>query len=396
MFEREKLSIYIHIPFCRKRCNYCDFNTYAGMGVYLAEYVEQVEREIEVAASAIEEGSRVHTVYFGGGTPTLMPPDNFRRLLDRIHQCFNCSDDLEVSSEANPYLLTMDYLQALRGSGIKRLSMGMQSADEAELKLLGRIHQLADVEQSMELARRAGIYNINLDLIFGIPGQSMRSFRDSVGKALALSPQHLSIYSLTVEEGTPLERMIAQGQVPRPDADLAADMYAWVMDYLAGQDYGQYEISNWAIEEKYRCRHNLQYWYNRDYLGLGAGAHSHYKDRRWANVNAIPDYISLMKSARDWNWEKPPASVEVRKLSVSDDIQESMMMGLRLVEEGISRSGFHQRFGQRLEEVYPQEVNDLVREGLLETADWRGDEIIRLTTRGRMLGNQVFMQFIDA
>ena len=366
------------------------------MEAYLAEYIKQVNREVELAALAVGKEVEVHTIYFGGGTPTLMPPDYFRRLLDCTHQNFTCSDDLEVSSEANPFLLTLDYLKALHQSGINRLSMGMQSAVETELKLLGRIHQLADVEQSVELARKAGIENINLDLIFGIPGQSMASFKNSVRKALSLFPQHLSIYSLTVEEGTPLERMIARGQVPQPDADLAADMYAWVMDYLAGQVYNQYEISNWATGDKYRCRHNLQYWYNRDYLGFGAGAHSHYKDKRWANVNAIPEYISLMKDAEEWNWKKPPASAEVRDLSGWDDIQESMMMGLRLVEEGVSKRDFYQRFGQCLEEVYAQEISELVREGLLEVIERKGDEIIRLTTRGGMLGNQVFMQFIDA
>ena len=247
----------------------------------------------------------------------------------------------------------------------------------------------------MRFARQAGFRNINLDLIFGIPTQTLSSFKQSLEMALALEPEHLSIYSLTVEEGTPLEKMIAQGEIPAPDEDLAAEMYAWVMHDLAKRGFEQYEISNWARNKDLRCRHNLQYWYNGYYLGFGAGAHSHYEEQRWANILTIPAYIQRMNDNKEWHKEQPPAAEEVLSLSLSDDIQESMMMGLRLVDEGIAEEDFQQRFGLAMVDVYDKEIKQLVQDGLLERAICDGKHVIRLTAKGRMLGNQVFMQFIQ-
>ena len=391
----QSISIYIHIPFCRSRCTYCDFNTYAGMEAYLADYTQALKKELHLARPLLKTGEFIHTVYFGGGTPTILPPETFAEILTGIREEYPLTETAEITTEANPLLLTEDGLRTLRQAGVKRLSMGMQSGIPAELKLLGRRHSMADVIQSMAYARQAGFDNINLDLIFGVPGQSLKSLRESLEKALALQPEHLSIYSLTVEEGTPLARMLAAGQVELPDPDVVADMYEWLMDYLPHQGFGQYEISNWAKGKKFQSRHNLQYWYNYPYLGFGAGAHSYFAHYRWANVMAIPNYIERMQAAQEWDVAAPPAAEDAALLTEWDEIQERMMMGLRLTEEGISAADFRARFGRSMDEIYPKEITFLMDNGLLEWVGKDAEKRLRLTHKGRMLGNQVFMQFIE-
>jgi oxygen-independent coproporphyrinogen-3 oxidase len=365
------------------------------MDAYIADYTAALEKEIHLARPLLKNGEVIHTIYFGGGTPTILPAQQFAHILDLIRREYPLTEDVEITTEANPLLLTVEGLRSLKKAGVERLSMGMQSGNPDELKLLGRRHTQADVEQSVDFARQAGIENINLDLIFGIPGQSLESLEESLEKALALQPQHLSLYSLTVEEATPLARMLRGGSLPEPDADVAADMYEWLMDYLPTQRFEQYEISNWARGAACRSRHNLQYWRYGPYLGFGAGAHSTKEHVRWANASAIPDYIGRVQGAQSWQVEAPPAAVDVIPLTEWDEIQESMMMGLRLTEEGVSDSVFQARFGKKLEEIYPKEIPSLVGNGLLEWAGEGGDRRLRLTCRGRMLGNQVFMQFIE-
>lgn len=395
MPEREYLSLYLHIPFCRSRCNYCDFNTYAGMESYLQDYVEALTKELRLASTMAAEAFVVRSIYFGGGTPTIMPADAFEKILSDIRKNYTLTDDVEITTEANPVCLPADYLARLKCCGINRLSMGMQSADETELKLLGRRHTLEDVAQSMENARQAGIAQINLDLMFGIPGQPLNAFQQSIEKALAFLPQHLSVYSLTVEEGTPLERMLREGSLSAIDEDASADMYEWVMETLPKRGFNQYEISNWAAGADFRCRHNMQYWHYRPYLGFGAGAHSYFNHQRWANVATIPGYLKKMEKSEKWQKGKPPASSEIIRLAPIDEIQEFMMMGLRLVDDGINEDEFLERFGKSLTEVYGKEINLLMEQELLERAISAGKQVIRLTQRGRMLGNQVFMQFMQ-
>ncbi len=395
MSVKEKLSLYIHIPFCRSRCNYCDFNTYAGMESYIQDYVAALVKEIDLASPEVKNEFVVHSIYFGGGTPTILPVDAFRKIMQEVRSAYDFTGDVEITTEANPLLLSADYFCELKSIGINRLSMGMQSADAGELRILGRRHALDDVAQSMENARIAGISNVNLDLIFGIPGQSIRSFQDSITQALAFAPQHLSVYSLTVEEGTPLERMLQAGSLTPIDEDTSADMYEWVMGYLPEQGFQQYEISNWAVGEAWRSRHNLQYWHYRPYLGFGAGAHSYFNHQRWANAATIQGYLKKMERVEVWQKGKPPASTENIRLKQKDEIQEFMMMGLRLVEEGIDEEEFLARFGQDLNEVYGKEIAYLVENGLLERLAQPRRHAIRLTTRGCMLGNQVFMQFMQ-
>lgn len=394
MPQQEKLGMYIHIPFCRTRCNYCDFNTYAGKEYLIDEYIECLVKEIKLLGEVCDSGSSLQSMYFGGGTPNLLKASQFDRVINEIKRKYRFYKTIEISSEANPGMLSKDYLKDLHNLGLQRLSLGMQSAHVEELKLLGRYHTFQDVVESVRTARLAGFENINIDLIYGVPRQTLEMFQESVQKTLSLETEHLSIYCLTIEKGTPLEQMVKTGQIPNSDTDLGADMYEWVMERLEDAGFIQYEISNWAMQEKYFCAHNLLYWRNQAYLGFGAGAHSHFRGKRWANVPRIETYIQKMQQASQAAEFAPPAAEEIISLSPIDQIQETMMMGLRLVEEGVSNRDFKARFGKHIRDLYSKEIDDLTGSDLLEE-DRAGNDIrYRLSQRGKMLGNQVFMRFV--
>jgi oxygen-independent coproporphyrinogen-3 oxidase len=282
----------------------------------------------------------------------------------------------------------------------------MQSADPHSLDLLERQHGYADVVQAVGWARRAGFDNLNLDLIFGLPYQDLKAWQRDLDLALALGPEHLSLYALTLEHGTPLAHWVGRGLLAEPDGDLAAEMYEWAGERLAQAGYTQYEISNWACSDARHngtssepgsvlaCRHNLQYWRNQPYLGLGAGAHGFAGGMRTANVLSPRAYARRCLAAGEAKpFPRTPATVSARPVDRAAEIGETMMMGLRLTQEGVSRTAFQQRFGLALEEVFDVEIQDLCGKGLLEWAGAGGD-ILRLTSQGRLLGNQVFMRFI--
>ena len=389
---RSMYSLYIHVPFCRQRCSYCDFNTYAGQEHLRAAYVEALCREVALLAAAAGKRLVVHTVYFGGGTPSLLTPWQVERVLESIARHFSLQEGAEISLEANPDTLDAAYLQALRAIGVNRLSLGAQSAHPDDLRLLERSHDFVAVIRAVEWARAAGFDNFNLDLIFGIPHQSLARWQWTLEQALALRPEHLSLYALTLEHGTPLAHWVGRGLLPAPDADLAADMYSWADERLREEGYAQYEISNWARPGK-ACRHNLQYWRSLPYLGLGAGAHGYAAGTRTVNVLTPAGYIRrLGGGARPRAFPRTPATVEVRVLSPADEMAEMMMMGLRLTQEGIGKRDFRRRFGRELLAVYGEPIRRLVDQGLL---GWAEDgERLRLTARGRLLGNWVFREFV--
>jgi oxygen-independent coproporphyrinogen-3 oxidase len=270
----------------------------------------------------------------------------------------------------------------------------MQSASIEELRLLGRKHDFEDVIKSVTITREAGIDNINLDIIFGLPGQTLKSFERTLDAAVQMQTAHLSLYALTVEEGTPIAGMIDNGELPAPDTDTAAEMYETAMKKLEESGFQQYEISNWAKDHDHQCKHNLQYWKNGDYLGFGAGAHSHYGQWRWQTTEPLLDYIQKVNQPLSESIIFSPAATQQTELSFNDDLGETMMMGLRLTEEGISEQGFSQRFGVSLEEIYPNEIEKSIRQNLLEWVKKKDGRHLRLTQRGRMLGNQVFMRFL--
>lgn len=394
MSKNELLSIYIHIPFCRTRCFYCDFNTTTGTGHLIDPYIEALKTEMEIVSDHLVKKPNVHTLFFGGGTPSVIPAEKIVSVINQAKRCFNVIDDPEISMEMNPIHLTGDYLRVIKEGGVNRISFGMQSASIEELRMLGRKHDFEDVIESVALARKSGIGNLNLDIIFGLPGQNIDSFELTLDAAVQIHPPHLSLYALTVEEGTPLAAMIDRGELAAPDTDAAGDMYEIAMKRLDAAGYQQYEISNWAIDTARQCKHNLQYWKNDDYLGFGAGAHSHYGQWRWENVEPLSDYIQKVKNPNSEMKSFSQAALQQTELNMNDDLGETMMMGLRLTEDGISENGFFRRFGVSLDETYPNEIETVIRQGLVEWAEKNDGRHLRLTHRGRLLGNQVFMRFL--
>lgn len=393
-------SLYIHIPFCARRCAYCDFNTYAGKTTLIPEYIQALCAEIQAVASKGGFRPYLHTVYFGGGTPSLVSVSNLASVFRAIHDAFELDPEAEITLEANPGSLTLSYLSDLARLGVNRLSLGMQSADRVELQMLGRDHTVEDVVRGVEWARAAGIAQVSLDLLFGLPNQTMESWKESLSQAVALQPDHLSLYSLTLEPGTRLTNQVSAGCLAAPDDDLAAEMYEWAIAFLGQYGYVQYEISNWAQAEGHgslkACRHNLQYWRNQPYFGVGAGAHGYIDSMRTANVLSPEAYIQRYRNAFQGDPSTYPrtfATASVRQNRQADDMAETMLMGLRLTQEGVSNSAFRQRFGSDLETVYGEEIAALIELGLLE---WHGEsrERLRLTARGRLLANQVFLRFI--
>lgn len=372
------VALYIHIPFCRSRCTYCAFNTYAGLKGLIPAYAEALCTEIRAAPSV-----PAHTIYFGGGTPSLLPPHTLARILHCLRDHFPLPPDAEVTLEANPGTVDRAYLRAARELGVNRLSLGVQSVHPDELRLLGRRHTWEEAVAAVEAARAAGLENVNLDLIYGLPGQALSGWQETLEAALSLEPDHLSLYALTLEEGTPLQERVAQGELPPPDDDAAAEMYEWAEARLARAGYIHYELSNWARSERHFCRHNLTYWYNEMYLGMGAGASSWWGGRRWTNVRHPEEYIRRLAAGG------PVAEEEVEEIPLQLEMGETMMMGLRLVA-GVSDARFRARFGMGLAEVFGVELARLAGQGLLE---WDG-QTARLTPRGRLLGNWVFREFI--
>jgi len=420
-------GLYIHVPFCRARCAYCDFNTYAGLEHLLGDYVAALEREIEfhVPSSTFhveEHGTwnlELGTLYFGGGTPSLLSLGQIKRILDAIRRAFALAEDAEITLEANPGTVDLAYLQGLRALGVNRLSLGVQSFDDAALRLLGRIHTAAEAVEAYWLARAAGFTNVNLDLIYGLPGQTLAHWQATLSQAVALAPDHLSLYALTLEDDVPLARRIARGELPPPDEDTAAAMYELAEEMLAAAGYVHYEISNWTSSRfqvpgftlnkehgtwnmelgtwnvELACWHNLLYWHNQPYLGFGAGAHSSWPAGalpsprrrgvgvRWRNVLHPAEYIARLQRG-------DAITEEVQELDLPAVMAETMILGLRLVQEGVRCADFRQRFGRDVRDVYGAQLAELQELGLLEI----DAAAVRLTPRGRLLGNEVFQRFL--
>ena len=395
----------MHIPFCVTKCNYCDFNTYAGIEELMPEYVSAMVEEIGMWGEGLGEGARVPTIFFGGGTPSLLPVGDVERILDACRRAFLCDEGMEVTLESNPGDLTVEHLEGLRGVGVNRLSIGVQSFSDAHLLALTRRHSAAEAERAFGMARESGFDNVNLDLMFGLPRQTLEEWKESVDKVANLGPEHLSLYALTLEEGTPLQRDVSKGYTPEPDADLAAEMYLYAMEALGESGYGQYEISNWAKPGR-ECRHNLVYWRNEEYLGIGSGAHSFLGGCRFAEERSPRRYVGRVRElGTEGGWGRLPVESgeemaaaltgrgpvsDIEVISEAVEMGETMMMGLRLME-GVSGEGFRGRFGRTLESVFGDDLKELEGLGLLEEV---GDRW-RLTRPGKLLGNEVFQRFVS-
>lgn len=394
-------GIYLHIPFCAARCSYCDFNTYVGMNDLFEPYVQALAREItqtryidketEKQRNAPSQGlpvsSRVspspaNTLFFGGGTPSLLQPGWIGDLIVACRETFAMPSDAEITMECNPGTVTVDYLRGVREVGVNRLSFGAQSADPQELTLLGREHSWPQVEMAIRAAQDAGFDNVNLDLIFGLPYQSLVSWQRTVQVALALDPDHISLYALTIEVGTPMYDWTRRGEVPFPDPDLAADMYDHAQVAMGAAGYAHYEISNWCKPGR-ECKHNLIYWRNEPYFGLGAGAHGSTISRRRWNVKRPADYIGRIERGE---------SVEMNHedIDVRTSMGETMMLGLRLLHEGVEHARFVARYGVPITHVFARELDEGVAKGIIAL----DDERVRLTERGRFVSNQVMKLFV--
>jgi oxygen-independent coproporphyrinogen III oxidase len=387
------LSIYLHIPFCTTKCTYCAFNTYTHLETLIPAFVDAMTREVEFLASGLEAKAEVGTIFFGGGTPTLLTAEQLGQIIESINRGFKVLPDAEITAEANPNDLELDYLKALRSKGINRLSIGMQSSNPQELRLFARRHDYETVIRVVPLARVAGFDNLNLDLIYGIPEQTLETWRETLDAALQLTPEHISLYALGLEDGTPLKAWVEQGRVPSPDDDLTADMYDLATELLADAGYEQYEISNWS-KPGCESQHNLQYWKNLPYAGLGPGGHGYAGGVRYATVLSPQRYIKVIQDAvasgHRYDFPYTPATTDAVVVDQKSEIAETLIMGLRLVKAGIHRAQFLERFNVDVVDLHRETLEKYARYGLLQITDER----VHLTQQGRLLSNTIFRELV--
>ena len=381
----ETVSLYLHIPFCHTRCYYCDFNTYAGILPLREPYVRALLTEIELAGNLAQSADgtarRSRTIFFGGGTPSLLTVAQITRLLEACRRAFAVDEDAEITLEANPGTLSFEQLAGLHAAGINRLSIGAQSFDAELLKALGRIHSPAEITQAVHNARAAGFTSINLDFMFGLPGQTMRHWQATLDQALALHPDHFSLYSLIIEEGTPFYTWTQEGRITPGDEDLCADMYEYADECLQAAGYENYEISNWALPG-HQSRHNLTYWQNLPYLGMGAGAHSYFAGKRFFNVLDPQQYINLLRMR-----QRPEAESET--IDRVQQMSEMAFLALRTAQ-GLHLPTFEERFAEPFTRFVGDRLRTAEEAGLLEQENgW-----LRLSKRGRLLGNEVFLRLL--
>lgn len=382
---QQTVSLYLHIPFCHTRCHYCDFNTYAGILPLREPYVRALLTEITLAGeiARLPDGSprRARTIFFGGGTPSLLTVEQITRLLEQCRQSFALDEDIEISLEANPGTLNGEQIQGLRAAGVNRLSLGSQSFDASLLNTLGRIHSPEEIIQAVHFARQAHFSSINLDFMFGLPGQSMLHWRETLDQAVKLRPEHLSLYSLIIEEGTPFFTWVHEGRITPGDEDLCADMYEYAEERLRAEGYENYEISNWALPG-HQCRHNLTYWWNLPYIGMGAGAHSFFGGKRFSDVLNPQEYIRLLKAG-----QLPTAESE--EVTRQQEMSETAFLSLRTAM-GLHLPTFTERFGETFDNFVGERLHRVAEAGLLE----RENDWIRLSAHGRLLGNEVFFRLL--
>ena len=376
------VGIYLHIPFCQHICPYCDFNTYRGLDSLIPRYVDALVRDITNQGRAMP----AQTIYLGGGTPSLLEPQQIDRILTACHESFVLDPHAEITLEANPNGVDEAWFAAVRAAGVNRLSIGAQTFDRRGLRVLGRQHEASDVMAAVAAARSAGFENISLDLIFGWPGQSLDHWRHDLETIVAFPggpPEHCSLYSLIVEPGTPMADAVTRGVLTVINDDDAADLYETAISVLEASGWTHYEIANWARESRFASRHNLVYWRNGAYAAFGAGAHGRIGNERFMNHLKPLTYIEAVESSLS-----PHSNSEW--LSPELQMGETMMLGLRLLEEGITAPAFETRHGIALIDRFGEQMTELAGFGLL---DWDGDRL-RLTQRGTLLANDVCARFL--
>jgi oxygen-independent coproporphyrinogen III oxidase len=399
-YPMDTFSLYIHFPFCTSRCAYCDFFSTAGCEDRIPYYWDSIRRELEMVGETGDRPELV-TIYFGGGTPSLARSSDIARTMDSLRSSYRLPADAEVTLEANPGTVQESSLADFRAAGVNRISLGIQSADDRELRMMGRPHSWEDAAGTVADARLAGFDNVSLDLIFGLPGQNISVWRRSLEQILALDPEHVSLYALTLDRGTRIACAVQRGELPAPDDDLTADMYRLAEEVLAAAGYRHYEISNWAkdtaLPERrefpfFASRHNLQYWLNLPYLGIGAGAHGSAAGYRYSNRRSVEEYIQRIQDGKLRRFPLSAAATVSHKRTRMEEMRETVWLGLRLVEAGVSDGEYRRRFGMGLREAFPQEIEKLVSQGLIE---WAAEsDRLRLTPSARFISNIVFREFV--
>ncbi|KAA8501286.1 oxygen-independent coproporphyrinogen III oxidase [Mediterraneibacter catenae] len=391
MCEKKELELYVHIPFCVRKCAYCDFLSAPADTQERTLYIDALTEEIRARKNDFN-AYRVSTIFLGGGTPSILEGDDSARIFRALQENFDISDDAEITMEVNPGTVTEEKAASWRKSGVNRLSIGLQSADDRELKMLGRIHTYREFLDTWKIVREAGFENVNVDLISATPGQNLRSWSETLRKAADLGPEHISAYSLIIEEGTPFYERYGDGSgedenkgnhlPPLPDEDTEREMYKATEKILAEYGYHRYEISNYS-KTGYECRHNLGYWERKEYLGLGLGASSLISECRFHNTADMGKYLRLYENAGTDICE------DIEHLSVEDQMEEFMFLGLRKTV-GISVDDFRKAFGKEIREVYGEQMRKLEEQRLIEYSGNR----VRLTERGTDISNYVFSEFM--
>jgi len=383
----DQFGIYIHVPFCSHICPYCDFNTYAGQSASIPAYVEAIQRDAAHWGKQFE-GRSAASIFLGGGTPSLLMPIQIKAILATCESVFDLAPGSEVTIEANPNNLDEKYCSGLLESGVNRLSIGAQTLDRRGLRVLGRLHEADHVVSAVAASRRAGFENVSLDFIYGWPGQSIDQWRSDLslllsGEVGGRPPDHLSLYGLIVEPGTPMADAVHRGIFTPVDDDTAADFYELAMTMLADAGWFHYEIANWASSAHTVSRHNAIYWRNGDYAGLGAGAHGHVRNRRMMSQPSPGRYIAALE-------HEESVVTNIEDIDEKTAIGETMMLGLRLLEDGVSAPSFARRHGVSLFDQFTPQLSRLTSLGLLEVDDRR----VRLTMRGILLANSICAEFL--
>lgn len=376
------VGLYIHVPFCYKKCNYCDFISYPYDADLAASYVCALKAEMSLhTVNMCPEHKIIKSIYLGGGTPTVLSGEQLADIINNCCRYFRLTGDAEITVECNPGTVDQDKLHKIRQAGVNRISIGVQTYQQELLSRLGRIHNWQEVENTVHYSKAAGFDNLAIDLIFGIPGQTMRDWRETLDRVWEMSPRHISAYNLKIEPDTPLHQDVVSGYLAPCDEDLELEMYWYTIGFLTGLGFVHYEISNFALPGS-EARHNLIYWRNQEYLGLGPAAHSMLKEHRFSNVESVELYINRL--------EKNESAIhKLHCLTREEQMAETVFLGLRLID-GLDMEVFARKFGQPITEVFGDQLNKLLGQGLLEI----DENHLKLTGKGLPLANEAFIEFI--
>lgn len=376
----EKISLYLHIPFCVRKCGYCDFISFEYNSKEIEHYLNNLIKEIKYYGKHYSQ--KIHTVFIGGGTPSLLTGNQMQHLMTTIEKAFDLSECVEVSMESNPGTLSLEKLLSYKAAGINRISMGVQTLNNDTLKSLDRIHNVEMVYDSVASIKAAGLTNFNMDLMFGLPGQSLKQLESTVDKMVELSPTHISAYSLKYEEGTEFYKKLESGELEAFEDELDREMYHLIIKKLEEAGYLQYEISNFS-KVGFECQHNLVYWEKKPYLGLGIGAHSYMDKKRFYNATTLKDYDDLIK-------KECHSVIGIDEIDPEDDLFESIILSLRL-NKGLDINKMNILYEIDFLKLFKNEIERLLKDELIEL----NNSVMTLTSLGRDLSNQVFVAFLN-